>query len=39
MRYDYTRLKEFSETAAKELGYNYEIWVYNSKGVKVECYK
>jgi hypothetical protein len=27
------------QTAAKELGYNYEIWVYNSKGVKVECYK
>jgi len=26
------------QLAAKELGYNYEIWVYNSKGVKVECY-
>ena len=26
------------QLAAKELGYKYEIWVYNSKGVKVECY-
>ena len=25
--------------AGKELGYNYEIWVYNSKGEKVEFYK
>ena len=26
------------QLAAKELGYKYEIWVYNAKGVKVECY-
>lgn len=26
------------QAAAKELGYNYEIWVYNGKGEKVECY-
>jgi hypothetical protein len=25
--------------AGKQLGYNYEIWVYNGKGEKVECYK
>ena len=25
--------------AGKELGYNYEIWVYNNKGEKVNCYK
>jgi hypothetical protein len=27
------------QEAAKVLGYNYEIWVYNRKGNKVECYK
>ena len=27
------------QNAAKELGYKYEIWVYDSKGVKVNCYK
>lgn len=27
------------QNAAKELGYNYEIWVYNSKGVRVEKYE
>ena len=26
------------QKAAKELGYNYEIWVYNSKKEKVNCY-
>ena len=26
------------QQAAKELGYDYEIWVYDSKGVKVEFY-
>jgi|694.fasta_scaffold102911_2 hypothetical protein len=26
------------QSAAKELGYNYEIWVYNSKGNKVETH-
>jgi hypothetical protein len=26
------------QQAAKELGYKYEIWVYNAKGEKVECY-
>jgi hypothetical protein len=25
--------------AGKKLGYEYEIWVYNKKGEKVECYK
>jgi hypothetical protein len=24
---------------AKELGYKYEIWVYDYKGTKIECYK
>ena len=24
--------------AAKELGYKYEIWVYDNKGIKVEFY-
>ena len=27
------------QQAGKELGYSYEIWVYNGKGEKVECYK
>ena len=27
------------QEAAKQLGYNYEIWVYNSKKEKVEIYK
>ena len=27
------------QKAGKALGYNYEIWVYNGKGEKVECYK
>jgi hypothetical protein len=27
------------QEAAKQLGYNYEIWVYNAKGEKVECHK
>ena len=27
------------QPAAKELGYNYEIWVYNAKGEKVNCYQ
>jgi hypothetical protein len=27
------------QKAGKALGYNYEIWVYNRKGEKVECYK
>ena len=26
------------QEAGKKLGYEYEIWVYNSKGEKVECY-
>ena len=26
------------QQAGKELGYNYEIWIYNGKGEKVECY-
>jgi hypothetical protein len=27
------------QQAGKELGYNYEIWVYNGIGEKIECYK
>ena len=27
------------QTAGKSLGYQYEIWVYDHKGVKVEIYK
>jgi hypothetical protein len=27
------------QNAAKELGYNYEIWIYNKEGLKVECFK
>jgi hypothetical protein len=27
------------QAAAKELGYNYEIWVYDSKGLRVEKYE
>jgi len=27
------------QQAGKKLGYEYEIWVYNGKGEKVECYK
>jgi hypothetical protein len=27
------------QNPAKELGYNYEIWVYNNKGVRVEKYE
>ena len=26
------------QDAAKSMGYKYEIWVYNAKGVKVECH-
>ena len=31
--------KGVKQNAAKELGYKYEIWVYNSKGIRVENYK
>ena len=27
------------EQAAKELGYKYEIWVYNKKEEKISCYE
>jgi hypothetical protein len=27
------------QQALKDAGYNCEIWIYNSKGEKVECYK
>ncbi len=27
------------QNAAKELGYNYEIWIYNCKGVRVQKYE
>ena len=27
------------QQAAKEFGYNYEIWVYNYKGVRVQKYE
>jgi hypothetical protein len=33
---DYIFLKQ---RAAKKLGYNYEIWVYNAKGEKIEVHK
>ena len=33
---DYIFLKQ---DAAKHLGYNYEIWIYNAKGEKVEVHK
>ena len=26
------------QNAGKELGYQYEIWVYDGKGKKVECH-
>lgn len=27
------------QKTAKEIGYDYEIWVYNSKGEKINCFK
>ena len=27
------------QNAGKELGYNYEIWVYDCKGKKIQCHK
>jgi hypothetical protein len=27
------------QKAAKELGYEYEIWIYNSKGEKIDYFK
>ena len=30
--------KGVKQKAAKELGYKYEIWVYNSEKVKLNCY-
>ena len=27
------------QQAGKELGYNYEIWVYDGKGIRVEKYE
>ena len=27
------------QNASKEQGYLYEIWVYNGKGEKINCYK
>ena len=27
------------QTAGKELGYEYEIWIYNAKGERVECHE
>ena len=27
------------QQASKDLGYNYEIWVYNKKGEKINCYE
>jgi hypothetical protein len=27
------------QTAGKSSGYNFEIWVYNRKGERVECHK
>jgi hypothetical protein len=31
--------KGVKQNAAKELGYNYEIWVYDCKGVRVKKYE
>jgi hypothetical protein len=31
-------IKGVKQSAAKELDYKYEIWVYNSKKEKVNCY-
>ena len=36
----YNRTKDVivkKQNAGKELGYNYEVWVYNKKGVKILC--
>jgi hypothetical protein len=30
---------ESKQQAAKELGYKYEIWVYNKNGIKTNCYQ
>ena len=27
------------QNSGKELGYKYEIWVYNNKGEKINCYE
>jgi len=27
------------QSAGKELGFQYEIWVYSKEGIKVECHK
>jgi hypothetical protein len=32
-------LKGVKQNAGKELGFNYEIWVYDSKGIRVEKYE
>lgn len=34
-----SQLENYNNSRKKELGYNYEIWVYNSKGVRVEKYE
>jgi predicted AAA+ superfamily ATPase len=30
---------QLKQHAGKELGYNYEIWIYDKEGNKLECYK
>ncbi len=27
------------QQAAKEFGYNYEIWIYDKNGIKTNCYQ
>jgi regulator of replication initiation timing len=35
----YEKNKEHVKAQAKELGYKYEIWVYDGKGIKVKKYQ
>lgn len=30
---------ELKQQATKELGYKYEIWIYNKNGIKTNCYQ
>jgi hypothetical protein len=32
-------LKGVKQSAGKELGFNYEIWIYNNKGIILEKYE
>jgi len=40
--YTYKKNEEINllkEEATKKLGYNYEFWLYNNKGAKINCYE